>query len=593
MSERHSLLGAVRDWFDARTGCYSWMVRWRERPVPGGPAWWKVTGALLMWLVAIQVLTGILLMLVYTPSTTDAWASVYYIETRVSAGSLVRGLHFWSAQALIVVGGLHMLRLLLTRAYRAPRELLWIGGILLFGLILAFCVTGNPLPWSQKAYGQIEVESHIIGSIPVVGPVAQRLLLGGTELGQRTLNHLYTLHVAVLPLFLLILLLAHIPLVRRVTDLETNGSTDKERLPYFPYQSIYNSIAVAVLVGLLLYISSVYAAPLGPPADPILPSSPRPEWYFLALFELRRYFTANLEFLATAVIPSLLALWLVLLPWLDRGGAGGRVLSLGTAVLLLGGYVVLTVIPLRRDAADPEHQAVLEELEAIEKRSFELASNGVPPAGPAELLHRDPVIMGPILYREHCATCHPYGGQWAEDPKASDLKGFGTEEWIWGLVENPADPRYLGRTKHKQMIEWSRETLPTVSNEEKEEIRLAVRWLSTHPRGMPEEDDEESDFAKGFAAFDAWCIECHTYEGEGGFNIKAPDFTGYGSEEWIARMIRNPADESLYGKSAEMPAFEDKLTPLQIELLARWLAGNIAVVEDAQPSKPAQPAEEE
>jgi len=567
----------LKNWLNARTGCCSALRWWRNRPVPGGPAWWKVTGALLLWLVVLEFVSGILLMLVYTPSATDAWASLVYLEERIAAGAVVRAIHFWAAQALLVVAGLHLVRLLITRAYRAPRELLWISGLLLAGLLVAFCVTGNPLPWSQKAYGQIEVEMHIIGSIPLVGPVAQRLLMGGTELGQRTLNHLYTLHVAVLPLLLVLFVGFHLSQLVRLG--RSNGSADSEELPYFPHQSIRNAVAVAVVVGAVLVLSYRYRAPLGPPADPVLPSSPRPEWYFLALFELRRYFTGNLEFVATALIPGLIGLWLVLLPWIDRGGRAGKLISYATAVVLVLAHAVLTVLPVVRDARDEQHQAVVAELRKIGSRAIELAAQGVPPAGPGELLHRDPVTMGPILFRQHCTSCHSYGGEWAEEPKASDLKGFGSEEWIWGLVQNPADPRFFGRTKHKQMIQWSKETFATASDDEKAEIRQAVRWLATHPRGVPPEDDEQSEFAQGYMAFDGWCIECHTYEGDGGFNLKAPDFTGYGSEEWIARMIQNPADDALYGDSAEMPAFADKLTPLQIRVLARWLAGGTDPVE--------------
>lgn len=550
---------------------------WRNRPLTGGARWWRTTGALLLGLAGVQLLTGLTLMTVYTPSTTDAWPSVWYIQHRVDYGAVVRALHYYAAHAMIIVLAVHLVRVLVSGRFRPPYHWAWITGLLLAPVVLMLAASGNLLPWGQKELGQAQVETHIVGSMPVLGPMLQRLIVGGTELGQRALSTFFMVHVALLPLVGLVLGMVHLGQISHADRREaTAAGADAQSVAasYFPYQSAWNAVAFAMLMGGLLYLAVTRPVPLGPPAHPGLPNSPRPEWYFLALFELRRYFTGPMEFVATGVIPVAILGWLILLPALHRvmGAVVARVLAVVTAAVLVAGGGLLTWLPLQRDAADAEHQAVLTELERVARRAATLAEFGVPPAGPAELLERDPVIMGPILYRQHCAACHPYGGQWAKEPKAADLKGFGTEEWIWGLVQKPDDPRFLGHTKHREMAEWSQETLAEATEDEREEIRQAVRWLAGHPTGVPEEEDE-SPFALGYEAFDAWCIECHTYEGEGGFNVKGPDFTGYGSAQWIEEFIRNPAAEKFYGDEAEMPAFAGKLTDVQIKVLARWLAG--------------------
>ena len=554
--------------------------QWRNRPLPRGAAWWKCTGGLLLWLVALETLTGVLLLTVYTPSVTDAWASTWYIQYELPFGNLIRGLHYYGAHVLLIVVAIHLVRVLLTGAYRRPFYGVWITGLLLVPVVLLLAASGNPLPWSHKAVGQVQVETHIIGSMPGLGPVLQRLVVGGAELGQRTLSHFFALHVAVLPLVGVWLLWIH---VQKLLAASRQAAAELADAPsYFPHQTVWNAVAFAIVLGGLVYLSLQRPAPLGPPADPTLPSSPRPEWYFLALFELRRYFTGALEFVATGILPGVLLLWFAALPLVERivGRRLGRLLAWFSVLAVGSAAALLTWLPLRRDADDAQHQAIVSELDAIGERAVVLARLGIPPEGPAELLQRDPVTMGPILFRKHCATCHPYGGQWCEEPKASDLKGFGTEEWLWALVQKPDDPRFFGHTKHREMAEWSKETLATASEEEIEEIRRAVQWLAMHPKGTPEEEDKQSAFAQGYEAFDAWCIECHTYEGDGGFNIKAPDFTGYGSVEWIAAQIRNAASEHLYGEEAEMPAFEEKLTEVQIQVLARWLAGESDPVLD-------------
>ena len=172
------MLDKLRQGLERRIAYRQWWDAYRERTVPGGPAWSRATASCLLWTLIVLVVTGVLLMSSYSPSMTDAWASVHYIE-QSWAGALLRGIHFFAAQFLIILFFLHMMRVLIIGGYRAPRELIWISGLLLVPLVLAWAITGNPLSGSQKGMSQIDVEGHIIASTPLIGRPVQRILLGG------------------------------------------------------------------------------------------------------------------------------------------------------------------------------------------------------------------------------------------------------------------------------------------------------------------------------------------------------------------------------------------------------------------------------
>src|SRR5262245_28120947 len=137
-------MSAFQNWLDARTGYRQLLSRLRDRVLPSGPSWWLTSASCVFWLFVVQVFTGLLLMTVYSPSTSSAWASVHFIE-QSAAGSFVRGVHYFAAHALIVVFAIHVLRVLLSGAFRAPRELIWLTGLLLVPIIIGWAVTGNPL----------------------------------------------------------------------------------------------------------------------------------------------------------------------------------------------------------------------------------------------------------------------------------------------------------------------------------------------------------------------------------------------------------------------------------------------------------------
>ncbi len=251
-------------------------------------------------------------------------------------------------------------RVVWTAAFRAPRELIWITGLLLLPLTIVWAVTGNPLSASQKGIAQIDVEGKILASTPLIGPAIQRIVLGGDAAGNLTLTHLYFLHVGLLPILAALLLAIHIGQVHRhaarAADPPVGGMTGRT---YWPYQSVRNLIVLSLVVATVVWVAWRYGAPLEAPADPTLPDSPRPEWYFRWLFELRRYFTGSWEFLATLILPLALLLYFLLLPAVDRrlGQRWGALVRGLTVLLGLGGWAGLTWTSLARDWSDQEYLA--------------------------------------------------------------------------------------------------------------------------------------------------------------------------------------------------------------------------------------------
>ena len=586
-------------WIDVRTGYRLILDRFRSRVLPTGPSWWLTSGSCLFWLFVVQLFTGLLLMTTYSPSATSAWASVHFIELS-PWGSFLRGVHFYTAHTLIVVFAVHVLRVLLTAGFRAPRELIWLTGIVLVPLILAWAVSGNPLCGSQKGMAQIEVEGNIIGSTPLIGPSLQRLLIGGEEVGHLTLTHLYFLHVGLLPLLAIGVLAVHIMQVYR-HGLSSEGIGDgRSNVPYWPYQSVRNTVVLTVVLAGISLLAWRYGAPLDAPADAELASMPRPEWYFRCLFELRRYFTGEWEFVATLVFPLVLLILFVSLPFLDLP-LSRRFSSALRGLIALGclaGWGWLTGVSLFRDWNDPDYRAAHREAARLAARARVLANRQqIPPQGAAALLRADSQTRGPLLFARHCAACHSHvpslpGDMAAADSSAPNLYGFGSQKWIEGLLDPDAiiSPQYFGKTKFADgdMASHIKGLFADAADaaELRDKLQLAALALAAEAELLP--NVSSSEHATAIAAGrkilvgELGCTDCHRFHGEGDLG-SAPDLTGYGSRQWLSEMIANPQGERFYGdgRNDRMPAFandpkhpkQNLLSPEELDLLVNWLRG--------------------
>lgn len=324
-----------------------------RKPVPAHLNWLFTLGAAIAALLGLQIFTGILLLVYYRPGAESAYSSIERIIEEVPLGGFVRSLHVWGADLIVIFLVLHMARVFVYAGYKKPRELTWIIGVMLLAVVLAFGFTGYLLPWDQRAYWGTVVATEASASIPVLGPIVRELMLGGTEVGDATLGRFFALHVAVLPLALLLLTSLHLFLIRyqgisslRRTD-EPEPTSCEVRAeggePFFPHHVLKDLTTIYLVMGVLTSLAILYPAHLGVPADPLsTPAGIKPEWYFLPAYQLLKYVPEAIGVL----VPPLLFGLLFLLPFLlDRSeerhprgrlraiGIGGCVLAL---VILLG-----------------------------------------------------------------------------------------------------------------------------------------------------------------------------------------------------------------------------------------------------------------
>lgn len=319
----------------------------REKEVPRHRhSFWYYFGGMALFLFAVQAATGILLLLYYRPSADEAFESVQFIMTRVEFGWLVRSIHSWAANLLIGVLFVHMFSAYLMKAYRRPREITWMTGVVLFALALGFGFSGYLLPWNELAFFATRVGTRIAGSLPVVGDFLMRFLRGGDEVGGATLSRFYGLHVAVLPAATLLVLGLHLLLVQQhgmsvPPSVERRHGGKVPGLRFVPDYLLRDLIGWLVALAALALLAALFPWELGRKADPFqaVPPGIRPEWYFLFMFQALKLLPAHflgLEWLEGEVVGILAfgaagAFWL-LVPFLDRRTARGEPGRLFTAI---------------------------------------------------------------------------------------------------------------------------------------------------------------------------------------------------------------------------------------------------------------------
>jgi cytochrome b6 len=287
-----------------------------------------------LFLFAIQVCTGILLLLYYRPSAEGAYESVQFIVTEVQFGWLIRSIHSWSANLMIATLMIHLFSVYFTRAYRKPRELTWVTGMFLFGIALFFGFSGYLLPWNTLAYFATKVGTDVAGQVPLVGHLITRILRGGEDVTGATLSRFYGIHVAVLPLLMTGILGLHLFLVQKQgmsvpMEVEHNGRSPKT-MPFFPNFLLRDLVGWLSALAVLAALAAYFPWELGTKADPFAsaPAGIRPEWYFMYMFQTLKYLPAKIGPIDGELIGimgfNLGGLFLLLVPFLDRRTARGE-----------------------------------------------------------------------------------------------------------------------------------------------------------------------------------------------------------------------------------------------------------------------------
>ena len=308
-------------------------------------------GGMALFLFLVQVATGILLLLYYRPSASEAFESVQYVMAEVPFGWLIRSIHSWGANLFVGVVFAHLISVLFLKAYRAPREMTWVTGAVLLFLALGFGFSGYLLPWNTLSFFATKVGTDVPAQIPGIGRLLSRILRGGSDVSGATLSRFYGIHVAILPAVSTLILGAHLLLVQRHGMSVPRSVEGKSRrtIPFVPDFLMRDMVGWLASVGLLAALAAFFPWELGVKADPFgsAPAGIRPEWYFLWMFQGLKYLPSKVAGIPGETLGVLffgaLAAALVAVPWLDRRGRRGVAIG---AVLVLALAAVLTVLAL-------------------------------------------------------------------------------------------------------------------------------------------------------------------------------------------------------------------------------------------------------
>ncbi len=422
------MLDSVVNWLDDRLHLREGFKELLDEPLPEGVGWTHVFGSISLFLFVLQAATGIFISMFYAPTPEAAHSSVSYVQNELFLGGFVRGLHHWGSSFFVVFTVIHLLRTFIYSAYKYPRELTWIFGVILFNLVLAFGLTGYLLPWDQKAYWATVVTLNIAGTAPLFGEIVQKILQGGDVIGSVTLTHFYSLHVVVLPLLTLGAVSTHVYLQKRQGIAPPFKSPDEEvkfKSRFWPDQLFKDGVAILLIFLILSGFAVVFGAPLEKIADPTDTSYvPKPEWYFLSMYQLQKLFPGNLEVIGTIIIPTIGILTLLLLPFYDKNPS--RKLKDRKLALTLMAIGLITVGGLTVMGATDDSAALPLSGIAISE------SEGSSRLNPSE-------IAGRYIYQtQSCVQCHNIGGSHGEGENDL-LKTSGEKNTDW-LKEHFLNP---------------------------------------------------------------------------------------------------------------------------------------------------------
>jgi ubiquinol-cytochrome c reductase cytochrome b subunit len=351
-------MARVVDWFDRRTGIRGLLHQALDEPIPGGARWAYVFGSGLLFLFLSQVITGIFLALYYVPSADHAHTTVAYIVKEVSSGSFIRSLHVYGSSAIIIVLLLHIGQTVLFGSYKGYRELLWLAGCVLFALMLGMAFTGYLLPWDQKAYFATAVGTNILTEVPVIGSWLKQFVRGGNDLGTLTISRFFVAHVFILPAAIFAFVGAHVVLFRKAGAAGPPAEARTRMTEsFYPRQVLMDIAFTALLIAGLGVIARVVPAELGPEANPAdTRFLPRPEWYYVPVFQWLKYWPGARAVIGIVLIPTVVAALFAALPFVDRGRERRplrRPVTIGAFAVVMLALVALGLQSHAQDEGDP------------------------------------------------------------------------------------------------------------------------------------------------------------------------------------------------------------------------------------------------
>ncbi len=574
------LLHKVKEWVNERSGLITFFSEFLHEEIPGGTRFSYTLGSACLFLLTIQIVTGIWQLFYYVPTIDYAYSSLNYLRLQVPYGWLMHGIHYWGGTLFTIIVGLHMLRVFIWGSYKKPREMVWLVGIVLIVLTALFMFTGPVLPWDKNGYWAGQVGIGIAGSVPIVGPFMQALLQGANKMGQMALLRMYVLHVAILPAAIGAFVMLHLIAFRKFGE---SGPWDKEKRQstgYFWPEQIFKDVVITFLIFLLLvYLSAFYPAPFSGLADPMdTLITPKPAWNFLFLYQILKFFPGPLEPLGTAGVPLAIILLFASLPFVDKSPEKnpfkrGFVILCGFAFVGMILYLTWLGYIYRSPAEAAQMGEPNRTILALTNKK--LPDLDIPKT--VGLVNANKKVTGEQLFKTlGCTECHTTTGI-AGNKQGPDLvqaRGNNrTDQWLHAQMIDPQshNPRTI---------------MPPYSQLSDQNVELLVGFLkglkpAAAPVLMPRPPaiagapgNTAASIKYGEQLFNTLgCVQCHTIQGSPS-NKQGPDLVlaikkDMPTKDWLRVQLTLP---QAHNPLSIMPSFANRLYDDQMNDMVDFLS---------------------
>ncbi len=437
-----------------------------DEKIPGGSSFFFTLGSATLFVFALQVITGVWQLFYYVPTVDHAYDSLSYLRIFVPYGWLIQGIHYWGANLMAILIALHIIRVFIWGAYKKPRELTWLIGIVLLLLTVGLIFTGAALPWDERGYWAAEVGTGIAGTVPFIGQFLIGFLRGGISMSQL---RFFAFHVAILPGITFLLVAFHLMAFRKFGSVGPWKESKRTKIENFWPEQVAKDLIVSGLILLLLIGLSAYVpAPFTGPADPSDSAFlPKPEWNFLFLYQLLKSFAGSAEIIGTVGIPSLILILFIMVPFIDRKKTRNPAKRVG---MMIGGFILVAFVfiytllgynskPLGTKSTSPSAKASLTAKK--ENKIIKLSSEA---------------INGKKIFETNsCTACHTIsgiGGKIGPDLTNESKRGR-SRKWLITQITN-------------SKVHYKNSVMPDYTKfSDKQLNELTAYLLSPHPKLLP------------------------------------------------------------------------------------------------------------